>query len=183
MSEPLSPAERAELEKWLVLRAGTHERLGEFTREADALAFAQMLHDNDGIEVMVLTGYNAPDVPHDVYLKSRFPASGRVDPAERAELDALRKGRDSILGVAMTALENPRYHIDPNYLIYLLEPPAPVEPEVESDREYERLRRIETAVRDLFEVMPMDARRYLAGYPNVNRAWLALDVAIGKAQS
>lgn len=45
--------------------------------------------------------------------------------------------------------------------------------------ELDRLRRVETAVRNLFEVMPMGARRYLAEHHgDVNRAWLELDLAL-----
>jgi hypothetical protein len=41
------------------------------------------------------------------------------------------------------------------------------------------LERIEAAVRDLFEVMPMKARCYLAEHcGEVNRVWLALDATL-----
>ncbi len=45
--------------------------------------------------------------------------------------------------------------------------------------EYDRMRKIEAAVRDLFEVMPMAARLYLAEHHGeVNRVWLALDLTL-----
>jgi hypothetical protein len=47
--------------------------------------------------------------------------------------------------------------------------------------ELDRLRRVEAAVRDLFEVMPMAARCYLAEHHGeVNRVWLALDATLSR---
>lgn len=49
-----------EIETWLVLRMGTHERLAEFSDYDEAIAFARTLHQG-GAEVQVMTGRNAPD--------------------------------------------------------------------------------------------------------------------------
>lgn len=48
------------LDSWLVLRMGTHERLAQFSDYDEAISFARKLYQS-GMEVQVMTGYNAPD--------------------------------------------------------------------------------------------------------------------------